>query len=164
MPTTATDTDAFPSTVQRPNNGELADAASLSQGFNPVTQRTRYLLNRGRSALFDITRPPYSADPTGVADSTAGMQAAIDAAAAAGGHVFSPGGIFLHTQLTVPDGVSLFGVPGKTFWLHNHASADALVLSGTAASNPITIEDIQFIANVATTGNVVSPSAAARAQ
>jgi hypothetical protein len=155
MPSNATDTDAWPANIQRPNNGELADSGSLSQGFNPVTQRTRHLYNKSRSALFDITRAPYNADPTGAVVSTSGMQAAIDAAAAAGGHVFSPPGNYRHSLLTIPTGVSIFGVPDKTYWLHDHATANGLVFLDYNEGNPVTIQDIRFLGNVAGTGTHV---------
>jgi hypothetical protein len=153
MPTNATDTDSWVANVQRPNNGELADSGSLSQGFNPLTQRSRHLYNKSRSALFDITRAPYNADPTGGSVSTTGIQAAIDAAAAAGGHVFSPAGNFRHGLLTIPSGVSIFGVPEKTFWLLDHATANGLVCLDPSDGNPVTIQDIRFLGNVAATGS-----------
>lgn len=45
--------------------------------------------------LFDVTAPPYNADPTGALDATAAIQAAINAAGAAGGGVvFLPEGTY----------------------------------------------------------------------
>ena len=44
--------------------------------------------------LFDVTAAPYNADPSGTTDSTAAIQSAIDAAAAGGGVVFLPAGIY----------------------------------------------------------------------
>lgn len=45
--------------------------------------------------IFDVTQPPYSADPTGKTDSTKAIQAAIDAAGAlGGGTVYLPAGTY----------------------------------------------------------------------
>ena len=52
--------------------------------------------------IVSVTDAPYNADPTGVADSTAGIQAALDAAWAARRDVFIPGGTYLVTSLTLP--------------------------------------------------------------
>jgi hypothetical protein len=156
MPTNATDTDAWVGNVQRPNNGELADSASLAQGLNPLTQRTRHLYNKARGALFDITRAPFNADATGATVSTIAMQAAIDAAAAAGGHVFAGPGLFRHGFLTIPQNVSIFGVPNKTFFSHEGGGDGLnLVNLGAIETNPATIEDIRFIGTVAGTGTHV---------
>jgi uncharacterized repeat protein (TIGR02543 family) len=47
------------------------------------------------SPVFDVTDPAYGADPTGTSDSTAAIQAAIDAAASAGGGVvYLPAGTY----------------------------------------------------------------------
>lgn len=46
--------------------------------------------------IFDVTAPPYNADPTGTNDSTSAIQAAIDTATVAnGGVVFLPAGTYL---------------------------------------------------------------------
>jgi hypothetical protein len=163
MPTNATDTDSWVANVQRPNNGELADSGSLSQGFNPLTQRTRFLYNRGRSALYDITRA-YGADPTGVGSSTTAIQNALNAAGAAGGHVFVPPGNFRHGLLSVPGGVSIYGVPDKSFLLHDHATANAFVFLDYQESNPVVFQDLRFLGNVATTGTHIVNNVDARVQ
>ncbi len=57
--------------------------------------------------VFDVTTAPYNADPSGTSDSTAAIQAAIDAAAAAeGGVVFLPAG----TYLVEPQGSNNFAL------------------------------------------------------
>ncbi len=152
MPSVIAETDSFPATVQRPNNGELADAASLLQALQPLTNRTKYNYNRGRGAQFDITRAPFNADPTGGSLSTTAIQSAIAAAASAGGHVFSPPGIFRHGPLTRPSGVSILGVPESTFWVFNDASGNGIVTTGYNEGTPDVIQDIRFLANVPYTG------------
>jgi len=62
--------------------------AGYRQGQEPIPQVT--------GPIFDVTEAPYHADPTGTSDSTAAIQAAIDAAAAAeGGVVWLPAGTYL---------------------------------------------------------------------
>ncbi len=163
MPSNATDTDVFPANVQRPNNGETADAASLSQGFNPVTQRTRYVYNRMRSRIYDVTRSPYSADATGTADSQAAFQAAIDAASVAGGGtVVVPDGTFkLNSGLSLPRNVSLEATDHALIYL-NHASADLITFTtGDAYTGGVSrISGFTFAGLVTNTGTVIKdPSA-----
>lgn len=163
MPTAATDTDAFPSTVQRPNNGELADSASLAQGFNPLTQRTRYVYNRMRSRIYDVTRASYSADPTGTADSQPAFQDAIDdAAAAGGGIVVVPDGTYkLNTGLSLPRSVSLEATDHALLYL-NHATADFIAFTtGDAFTGGVSrIHGFTFAGLVTNTGTVIKdPSA-----
>lgn len=100
---------------------------------------------------FDIRA--YGAKGDGVTNDTIAIQAAINAASVAGGGiVFSPPGEYLHSLLTIPGGVSICGVPDTTYWLHNHASANALVFTTWNTGNPVTIQDIRFLGNVASTG------------
>lgn len=155
MPTNATDTASWIANVQRPNNGELADAASLAQGFNPLTQRSRFLYEISRGALFDITRAPFNADPTGALSSATAISNAALAAAAAGGHLFVPPGTFLWTGVSLPQGVSMFGVPGASYLAMNHASANGIVCTDPNDGPPSVISDIRFIGNVANTGSGV---------
>ena len=65
-----------------------------------------------RRALYVATAPAYGARDDAMFDSTAAIQKALDAAAAAGGGiVFLPGGEYrLQGNLTVPSGVELRGV------------------------------------------------------
>jgi hypothetical protein len=164
MPTTVTESDVFVASLQRPNNGELADTASILLYLQHLANTRRWIYNRSRTALYDITRAPYNADPTGATVSTTGIQAALDAAGAAGGHVFSPGGTFRHGGLTIPGGVSIFGVPDKTFWLHDHATANGLVFLDPADGNPSVIQDIRFLGNIVCAGTHVVNNASARVQ
>lgn len=56
----------------------------------------------------DITKPPYNADPSGTADSTTGIQAALNA----GNRIYAPSGTYLYDHLTVP-GYSTFELLGE---------------------------------------------------
>ncbi len=154
MPVTATDTDTFPSTVQRPSNGEVADSASLAQPVDALTKRTRYAYNRSASGIFDVTRAPFNADITGTADSTTAIQTAIAAAASAGGVVWFPAGIYLHTGLTVPEGVDLEFAP-RAYLAMSHATADHLTFTGASTYLPNLVLGARFVGNVFGTGSAV---------
>jgi hypothetical protein len=154
MPVVVTETDTFSATLQRPSNGELADSASIQLPVEPLAKRTRWLYNRGRSALYDVTRAPFSADPTGVASSQAAFVAAIAAAAATYGDVYVPPGVFLHTGLSVPYGVSIYFAPGAYLSI-NDATANTLVFTGSNDGPPSVISGGHFIGNVANTGTCV---------
>jgi hypothetical protein len=64
-----------------------------------------------QSSVFNVVAPPYGADPTGVADSTSAIQAAINAAnTAGGGVVYFPAGTYLVTPSGSPAvGLTLMG-------------------------------------------------------
>jgi len=66
----------------------------------------------GKSALYIVTDPAWSAKKDGVTDDTAAIQKALDAAAAnGGGIVFLPGGEYsVRGHLSIPSGVEFRGV------------------------------------------------------
>jgi hypothetical protein len=164
MPTNSTDTDSFVANVQRPNNGELADSASLAQGFNPLTQRTRYLYNRTRANVFDATRSPYNADPTGVADCQPGVQAALDAAAAAGGGLVTlPAGSYrFNSGISIPRSVDFEATSHALLFL-NHASADFITLpaAGSYTGGVSRLRGFGLEGLVTNTGTVIKDAAGA---
>ncbi len=162
MPTVISETDTFPATIQRPSNGELADSASLAQFADALAKRARFLYNRGRSSLFDITRAPYGADPTGVADSTAAIQAAIDAAAPSSGDVFIPDGNFKRGTLVIPSRVNIIGVPGGGSRLWKTGGGNGLVYTDPNTENPSVVSDICFGSDAVDTGTEVVNNAEAR--
>lgn len=158
MPIVVTETDSFPQVVRKPANGENADSASFDSFMDEFASRTRFLYNKSRARLFDVTRAPYNADPSLGADATAAIQAAINDANSAigGGDVFLPGQ-FVYTGLTARPGVSLIGVPGITELRIDHASNNSLDwasgLSYTAY--PYTrVSGIRFSAVVGNIGTV----------
>lgn len=51
--------------------------------------------------VFDVSTAPYNVDTTGSVDSTAGIQAAIDAASVVGGIVYLPAGTYRASKLTI---------------------------------------------------------------
>ncbi len=151
MPSTATDTDAFPTTVQRPNNGELADAASLSQGFNPLTQRSRYTYNRIIDRNYDVHRAPYNAVGSGVVNDRPAIAAAIAAAEAdGGGTVWLRAGkqYRVDSQLpTLPGNVHLRAMKGaaaaKTTLIRNHIFP-LLSIANDDNDTPTVVEGVTF--------------------
>jgi hypothetical protein len=162
MPTVIAESDSFAATMQRPNNGELADAGSLLTPLQVAANSRRYLYNRTRGGLFDVVRAPYNADPTGGVSSQAAFDAAIGAAAAAGGDVIiGTAGTYLYTGLSVPQGVNIYAVPG-VYLAMNHATANAVVFTDPNDGPPSVICGIRFIGNVVNTGTGVVNNADAR--
>lgn len=91
MPTTVSESDLFATSFQRPNNGELADAASLLQFLQVLGNSRRYLYNRAFTGNYDVTR--YGFVGSGAVDDSGPIQDAHDAAdAAGGGTVWIPSG------------------------------------------------------------------------
>ena len=85
--------------------------------------------NRGLSSgVVNVTG--FGADRTGVADSTAAIQAALDSLATTGGTCFFPHGIYLHTGLTWPIHVDILG--------ESTGSAGKTVLRSTSAVAALT--------------------------
>lgn len=159
MPSVISETDTFAATVSRPNNGELADAGSISLYETADASRDRYLYNRGlTSMLFDVKRAGFGALGNATADDAPAIQLAINAASAIGGGVvvLSPGAYKLNSGLTLYKGVSLVGVPGHTVLTINHATAHTITLStGTYSGHPQVISGIGFEGTVANTGYVI---------
>lgn len=117
MPVTATDTDTFPATLQRPSNGELADSASIQQFVDPLTKRTRYAYNRSLPGNFDLARAPYSAVGSGAVDDYPAFAAAAAECSAAGGGTLwlTPGKNYrLDSELVLDGTVSIRVAAGKT--------------------------------------------------
>lgn len=162
MPTNATDTPSWVANVQRPNNGELADAASLAQGFNPLTQRSRWTYERVRDLVFDVTRAPFNSPITTAANAAVAIQAALNAASVRGGRVVLPGGSYrLDSGLTFYPGVELVGDPDRTNIYLNHASADLLTLNSPGNRVAAVIRGINFEGWIANTGKAINVGAAA---
>jgi hypothetical protein len=137
----------------------VADTALSSQYLSAL----QWIAEAARST-FNVRSSRYGAVGTGLADDTAAIQDAIDAAALVYGEVFFPPGQYLHGSLNIPAGVSLRGVADKTFLLHNHATSNALVFSGTGNGHPVTVTDLRLLAAVSTTGEAVVTSVGARVQ
>ncbi len=97
----------------------------------------RHIPEEPPGPVLDVTEPPYGADPTGEADSTAAIQAAIDdAGAEGGGVVYLPAGTYRiapegnnnHTLRLAESGVVLRGDGPDATFLFN----DAVEMRGTS--------------------------------
>lgn len=92
-------------------------------------QRGEKPLPRVDGPVFDVTAAPYGADSTGGTNATAALQAAIDAASAAGGGVvFLPSGTY---RIAPPDGRQ------EALWI----KGDGVVLRGAGADKTFLFND-----------------------
>lgn len=105
-------------------------------------------------AAFDITHPAFAASPLGVIDATAAVQAACNAAAAAGGGtVFVPKGEYrLLGYVYIPSLVAIVGSHGAVFLTKGGGFRNESYLTGVAAGEDsdialigITIHDISVL-------------------
>jgi len=111
------------------------------------------------TSLFNVVF--YGADPTGATDSSAAIQAAINAAAAAGGGiVYFPRGIYLigTTLSWTADNITLKGQGMDVTLIRDHSSLGAnrlIFLQGSTGDRieNTNIEDITLRNGTATTGN-----------
>ncbi len=121
--------------------------------------------------VLDVTRPPYSADPSGEEDATAALQAAIDAAGAAGGGtVHLPAGTYRveppddsRAVLHIPhDGVLLRGEGPDRTRIYNARAEDmrrtAVILIGPDRSDWVSWHDDPVDEGVALTRDVAGPT------
>jgi polygalacturonase len=130
-------------------------ASDFSVPLEALFERTAWLAARVGSIF-----APVGADPTGVADSTTSIQDAINAAEAAGGGVVHvAAGFYLHTGLTLPDGVHLDLAPG-CFLAINHATNDHITLTEACTYLPNLIRGGSFVGNITNDGSVFRASAA----
>lgn len=166
MPTVVTESDLFAATMQRPNNGELADATSLLTPIQVLANSRRYLYNRVRALRFDVSLSPYNAAGNGSTDDTAAIQAALnDASGAGGGGVFLPGNHRLTGRLVGPPAVRIYGTPGVSILAMDHASEPILAFtSGTWANQPSIVDGLYFTAQQDNTGAALFNDAATAAQ
>ncbi len=119
MPTVVTETDTFAATVSRPNNGELADGASINAFEAVDASRDRFLYNRHFAGNFAIGR--FGAVGSGSVNDYPAMTAAAAAVVAAGG-----GTIWLD--------------PGKSYRLDSQLDLNGIVnirtMKGVTGSQP----------------------------
>lgn len=127
MPSVITETDSFATTVSRPNNGELADAASINAYETVDASRDRFLYNRHFAGNYAIGR--FGAVGSGVVNDYPAIAAAVAAAVAAGGGTvwLEPGKSYrLDSQLDLNGIVSIRAMKGVTVTtptrlIRNHA-------------------------------------------
>ena len=152
---------APPLVVTVPQPGDLRKAASVVLFAQQLADYAEATYRRTRRAQYDITNAPFNADPTGGASSQAAITAAIAAAAATNGDVVVPPGTYLHTGLTVPDGVCVYAAQGAEFFNTDTTSA-SIVFTQSNEGPPSVIEGIRFHASNPNTGNVITNNADAR--
>ncbi len=103
------------------------------------------------SSVYDVTHTDYGADSTGTADSTAEIQAAIDAASAAGGGIvyFPEGTYSINASLTLKSNVALVGVGNAASLLDFDAAAAAVAMldGASAVLSRVTIQGLGIDGN-----------------
>jgi uncharacterized secreted repeat protein (TIGR03808 family) len=111
-----------------------ATALSAATPFAARAQ-TRRLLGTGLRGTRSAT--DFGVTPDADADQSAAFQAMLNMAAAEGAALFLPGGIYVLSDIELPPGLLIEGVPGRTRLIHSgtgpllHASgADAITLRG----------------------------------
>lgn len=152
MPTTVSEADDFVAIVQRPNNGELADAASIDQLATPLTKRTRYTYNRSITGKIDARR--HGVVGSGAVNDATAINAAIAEAVALGaGEVWLPGGKAYRCDAAIAlDGrVALktmkgYGGSNESRLIRNHAGSLITLNNafGVSTETPCVIEGFKF--------------------
>lgn len=125
MPTELTGGLTLPATITVPVGGDPRTAASVQAGFQDCADGLNVLSLRA----YGISVMEHGALGNAVADDSAAIQAAIDAAAAASVPVIVPPGIYLCNNLSRPPQVSIIGHPTQSVLSCNHATNP--VMSGT---------------------------------
>jgi len=112
----------------------------------------------GPTGILDVTQSPYTADNTGVADSTSTIQDAIDDSVAAGGAiVYLPPGSYKVSGLTVTaDNVIIIGAGmGVTFIKMSSVTGDTIA-TGSAMIQGLQVRGITFQPSVTRTKHATS--------
>lgn len=152
MPTTVAETDIFAVSFQRPNNGELADAASLLQFLQVLGNSRRYLYNRSVTGKIDGAR--HGVVGSGSVDDAPAINAAIAEAVTLGhGEVWLPGGkAYRCDSVLALDGrVALKvhkgkGASNESRLIRNHSGSLITLTNafGVSAESPTVIEGFKF--------------------
>ena len=133
--------------------------------FNGTATSIQSALAGLAGVFFNVKDPTYGAKGDGATDDGAAIQAAIDAAQAAGGGIaFFPAGTY-RTTVTIQwqDGVHLWGTgPGNSILQQATVGLDVVdVLAALGVKNTIDrMVGLELNASVATTGKVIDATAA----
>lgn len=101
----------------------------------------------------NVTSTPYTADATGVTDSTTTIQAAINAVSVAGGgNIYIPQGTFLVSLLTIPSNIRILTSGKSTIIKQTSGTALGTRVINVTGSN-VTIGDMTVEGNIATDTN-----------
>lgn len=148
-------------------NGAI-DWQVLFNGSSTTIKAALSMLNG--KLFYNVKDDAFGATGAGTNDDTSAIQAAINAANAAGGGVvvFPKGTYKVSTTLTVPANIHLVGLSGPTsttahtcVLTMDHATADLLNFTGGAALNPQIIANLQLKASQSHSGNMVDGGASA---
>ncbi len=110
--------------------------------------------------IIDVTQPPYTADKTGVADSTATIQAAIDAAETAndGAIVYFPLGSYKISSTLVAEGSNYTlegsGIRSGLYW---YGASSSTMLSITTPTN-LAVRQLRFTEQDGTVAGITETS------
>lgn len=112
--------------------------------------------------FFNVKDPIYGAIGDGVTDDATAIQATITAAALVKGIVLFPAGTYrVTTKITVPVGVSLWGMtPQGSILTLDHATADLLEYGAGGAAAAQEIRNLTLTVSQANTGNLIALTAA----
>lgn len=149
--------------------------------YHSIVATVRRIL--GRPVVFNVMRPPFNATGLGIADDTAAIQAAIDAATAAGGGTIDCPGDHLCNTISSASGLSwalsicssnikIRGRPGSrirttaanTSILHIHGAGKTAGIANWAANEFATVGLTLYAINAAAKGDMsVTTTVAANA-
>lgn len=107
--------------------------------------------------VYNVKDPTYGAQGDGATNDVTSIQAAIDAALAAGGGVvfFPDGNYYIEEDLVLKDGVSLLGAgAGVSVISTNHATENGLTLNATTSFWSF-VSDLRITAAASNSGNAV---------
>ena len=103
----------------------------------PLTKATYALVNGSPINVLD-----YGVDSTGATDSTAGLQAAITAAAAANKSVYVPAGTYKYTTLTIAASITMYGDGESSRLYATNTTANNITVTTT---DPVIFEKLKFV-------------------
>jgi hypothetical protein len=135
----------------------LALDSSCTDGFNDYTQRISLQTGAAGQAVMSVTASP-GVDPTGVLDSSAGIQAAFNAAATLGVPVYFPNGAYaINSPVTLPSNLEVHGSPQVT--IVSNCPGGALANSTFKTVRPNTTSTTTLAANNVVGSNQISSTA-----
>lgn len=132
---------------------------------NGVAQTLSAAISSSAGLVYNVKSPAYGAEGDGATDDSGAIQAAINAAATAGGGIlYFPHGTYLcNTGLVVGSGEGKFTYLGESATGSKLKQVGATTLLTLGANNNNLLLGLTFTATAANTGSLVSIGSAARA-